>query len=68
MGSFNEWAKGSFLETPAARGVVVVALNLLYGACVHLRRQALAQQGATLPDEMFPTAPLPLDELDRRLS
>ena len=68
MGAFNEWAKGSFLEAAPNRGVVVVALNLLYGACVHLRRQALAQQGATLPDEMFPTDPLPPDELDRRLS
>ena len=35
-----------------------VALNLLYGACVVLRRQALRQQGVNLPDECFPLAPL----------
>jgi PfaD family protein len=63
MGAFNEWVKGSFLEQPARRGVVVVALNLLYGACVHLRRQALRQQGVTLPDGAFPLEPLELSEL-----
>ena len=68
MGAFNEWAKGSFLEKSAARGVVVVALNLLYGACVHLRRQAARQQGVALPDEWFPTEPLERAELEQRLN
>lgn len=67
MGAFNEWAKGSFLERASERGVVVVALNLLYGACIHLRRQTLLQQGVTLPDDLFPTEPLPRGELERRL-
>jgi trans-AT polyketide synthase/acyltransferase/oxidoreductase domain-containing protein len=67
MGAFNEWAKGSYLEQPANRGVVAVALNLLYGACVHARRQALRQRGVSLPDEMFPLEPLVLVELRRRL-
>lgn len=67
MGAFNEWAKGSFLEQPANRGVVVVAYNLLYGACIHSRRQALQQMGVTLPDEMFPLHPLERPELERRL-
>jgi len=67
MGAFNEWAKGSFLEKPGARRVVVVAMNLLYGACVHLRRQALRQQGVVLPDEWFPTEPLERAELEQRL-
>ena len=40
MGAFNEWAKGSFLEDPRNRTVTAVALNLLYGACGILRRQA----------------------------
>jgi PfaD family protein len=67
MGAFNEWAKGSFLEAPTNRTVVGVALNLLYGACVVLRRQALRQQGVNLPDACFPLAPLPRDEIERRL-
>jgi PfaD family protein len=67
MGAFNEWVKGSVLEPPAGRTVVGVALNLLYGACVHLRRQAALQQGAEVPREWFPTEPLDRAELERRL-
>lgn len=67
MGAFNEWAKGSFLEQPKNRTVVGVALNLLYGACVVLRRQALRQQGVTLPDECFPLAPADRAEIEKRL-
>jgi PfaD family protein len=67
MGAFNEWAKGSFLEKPENRTVVGVALNLLYGACVVLRRQALRQQGVALPDDHFPLAPQPREELEKRL-
>jgi hypothetical protein len=67
MGAFNEWSKGSFLEMPQARGVVVVALNLLYGACVHTRRQTLRQQGVALPNEWFPQEPLERAELEKRL-
>jgi PfaD family protein len=68
MGAFNEWAKGSFLEPPANRTVVAVALNLMYGACVVLRRQALRQQGVNLPDDHFPLAPMSRDEIEKRLS
>lgn len=68
MGAFNEWAKGSFLENPVNRGVVPVARNLLYGACVRLRRAALRQQGVDLPDAAFPLRPLPADELDPRMT
>ena len=67
MGAFNEWAKGSVLEAPANRTVVGVALNLLYGACVVLRRQALRQQGVDLPDGCFPLAPMPRAEVERLL-
>ena len=62
MGAFNEWAKGSYLEQPANRSVVAVALSLLHGAAVCARRQALRQRGVTLPDAMFPLGP---DELQR---
>ena len=68
MGAFNEWAKGSHLEQPQNRTVVGVALNLLYGACVVLRRQALRQQGVNLPDACFPLRPMPTDEVAARLA
>ena len=68
MGAFNEWAKGTPLEQPANRTVVAVARNLLYGACVALRRQALRQCGVHLPDECFPTGPLSGDELVKRFA
>ncbi len=68
MGAFNEWVRGSILESPTNRTAVGVALNLLYGACLHNRRQALRQQGVDLPADLFPFEPLPRDELERRLS
>src|SRR5207244_3476745 len=37
MGAFNEWVRGSFLEEPARRDVVTVAMNLMVGACVAMR-------------------------------
>jgi PfaD family protein len=67
MGAFNEWVKGSPLEQPKSRTVVAVAHNLLYGACVVLRRQALRQCGVHLPDECFPTGPLPADDVATKL-
>ena len=68
MGAFNEWAKGSTFEQPKNRTVVGVALNLLYGACIVLRRQSLRQQGVNLPDACFPLAPQSREELEQRLS
>jgi PfaD family protein len=41
MGAFNEWVKGTPLETPAQRRVVPVAHALLTGAAVILRQLAL---------------------------
>jgi len=68
MGAFNEWVRGSILENPGNRTVVSVALNLLYGACLQARRQALRQQGVELAAELFPLEPLPRDEVERRLA
>ncbi|HVK17165.1 MAG TPA: PfaD family polyunsaturated fatty acid/polyketide biosynthesis protein, partial [Fimbriiglobus sp.] len=67
MGAFNEWAKGSHFEQPQNRTVVGVALNLLYGACVVLRRAALRQQGVNLPDACFPLAPMTTDEVRHQM-
>lgn len=67
MGAFNEWAKGSFLEDPKYRNVTAVAMNLLYGACVVIRRQSLAVQGIHLPAICFPTEPMSLEQIEAKL-
>jgi trans-AT polyketide synthase/acyltransferase/oxidoreductase domain-containing protein len=67
MGAFNEWAKGSHFEAPENRTVAGVALNLLYGAALHLRREALRQQGVTLPASVLRSEPVAPDELRARL-
>ncbi len=58
MGAFNAWVKGSFLETPANRKVVVVAFNLLLGASVVTRCHWLQCQGVTLPSNITRYTPL----------
>lgn len=62
MGAFNEWAKGSWLEAAENRRVAEVGLNLLYGAAVQLRGQALRNQGIPMPVEL--THCPPLEETD----
>src|SRR5262249_55068471 len=49
MGAFNEWVKGTYLENWHNRRVVVVARNLLYGACVLTRLHILRSQGVSVP-------------------
>jgi trans-AT polyketide synthase/acyltransferase/oxidoreductase domain-containing protein len=63
MGAFNEWARGSFLEHPANRRVVVVARNLLHGAAVLLRVNLLRLQGLHLPPEAADVRPRELHEI-----
>lgn len=67
MGAFNEWTKGSVIENPHQRQAGLVALNLLYGCCVHLRREDLRRQGVALPAELFRTEPRTRDDLAARL-
>jgi PfaD family protein len=57
MGAFNEWTKGSFLESPANRRVAVVARNLMHGAAVATRAHILACQGFSLPADVSRIAP-----------
>lgn len=52
MGAFNEWVKGSFLETWQQRRVVSVARNILFGAAYLTRVNALRQQGFPLAPEL----------------
>ncbi len=52
MGAFNEWARGSFLESWEARRAVVIARNLMAGAAVLTRVAALRSQGVVVPAEV----------------
>ncbi|MEI6207135.1 MAG: PfaD family polyunsaturated fatty acid/polyketide biosynthesis protein [Desulfuromonadales bacterium] len=57
MGSFNEWAAGSFLELPEQRRVATVARNILFGAALLTRANMLRYQNIRLPAG-FTIAPL----------
>ena len=64
MGAFNEWVKGSFLEDWKKRDVVTIARNIMFGAAVLQRTNALEQQGIPVPAEARRVVPLRLDEFD----
>ena len=49
MGAFNEWARGSCLESPERRDVVTLGMNLLVGAAALARVGWLRAQGVPLP-------------------
>jgi trans-AT polyketide synthase/acyltransferase/oxidoreductase domain-containing protein len=63
IGSFNQWVKGSFLESHGNRKTAEVALNLLFGACLCTRASFLRAQGIELPLELTTFKPLPKQEL-----
>ena len=67
MGAFNQWAKGSFLQSPENRHTVTVAMNLLYGAAVVTRVNWLKHQGAVLPVGMDNFSPMPLEKIQELL-
>jgi len=48
MGAFNEWVRGSWLEPWRNRRAVPIALNILRGAAVLTRANALRNQGVDL--------------------
>ncbi|MFO0761204.1 MAG: PfaD family polyunsaturated fatty acid/polyketide biosynthesis protein [Byssovorax sp.] len=57
MGSFNAWAKGSFLADPEKRAVVQIGLNLLEGAAVITRAHQLRSYGLPVPSQAFDFRP-----------
>ena len=59
MGAFNRWTRGSFLEDPARRSVVEVALNLVEGAAAITRAQQLRNAGVPVPASAFDFRPAP---------
>ena len=65
MGAFNEWVKGSFLDQPENRKVVVVGMNILYGAAVTLRVNVLKSQGIRIASELARPVPLELAKLNQ---
>ncbi len=67
MGAFNEWTAGSFLEAPANRTVVTVALNILFGAAVLTRANFLRCQGVPIPPETLRMQPLQLAQIKEYL-
>jgi len=58
MGAFNEWAAGSFLESPSRRSVATVARNILFGAALITRANILRYQGVSIPEDAMHTKPL----------
>jgi PfaD family protein len=66
MGAFNEWARGSFLEDRRERRVATVARNLLHGAALALRTQAVRAQGIDLPAARSRALPRTDAEIDAR--
>ena len=60
MGAFNDWVRGSFLEAPANRTVVQIALNLLEGAAAITRAHQLRTYGVPVHSSAFNYRPRPL--------
>jgi len=50
IGAFNQWVKGSFLETHKNRRTDEIALNLMFGACICIRASILKTQGVEIED------------------
>lgn len=63
MGSFNEWAKGSFFEKPENRKAVDAALNMLFGAAYELRIAAFRSQGIVFDSEISDFRPMTKEEI-----
>ncbi|MFP7288232.1 PfaD family polyunsaturated fatty acid/polyketide biosynthesis protein [Shouchella clausii] len=53
IGAFNVWTAGSFLEHPANRGVVQIALNMMEGAAAITRAHQLRTYGVAVVPEAF---------------
>ena len=49
MGAFNDWTRGSYLEELENRKVADVAKQILFGAVLLQREQALQAQGVEMP-------------------
>ncbi len=61
MGAFNQWVKGTFLETVENRSVQQVALNLLEGAAMITKAHQLKTYGVSIGEEAFFYIPIELE-------
>ncbi len=52
MGAFNDWVRGTYLESPANRRVADIAKHILRGCAYLTRLRMLEAQGATFPPEV----------------
>jgi len=68
MGAFNQWARGSFLESHTKRFAAEIAMNLLTGACVVTRAAFARAQGIELPPGAGFFPPMPLKEISDLIS
>jgi len=68
MGAFNQWVKGSFLESHVNREVAVIALNLLFGAAFCIRKSWFQNQNINIPSDILSFPPSPKGQLMDMLS
>jgi len=61
QGAFNEWARGSFLESPENRGAAQIGLNLMEGAAAVTRAQQFRSFGLELPGSAYDFRPRKLE-------
>lgn len=66
MGAFNEWARGSFLETSKNRRAANIGLNLLVGAAILQRSQSLRLQACFVPEPVLDTLLRPKTDAELR--
>lgn len=57
MGTFNDWARGTYLEQPEHRSVVDLADQIMQGAAYLSRLQLLKIHGISLPPDLFAYPP-----------
>lgn len=67
MGAFNEWTRDSFLSEMKNRSAVTVAMNILFGAAVLFRINALLKQGVELPVEQIQFKPMTHEKINSYL-
>ena len=58
MGAFNNWVKGTYLETPQNRHIVDVAKHILRGCAYLYRVRSLEAQGVVFPAALLRYIPV----------
>ncbi len=65
MGAFNEWVRGTYLESAENRSAPVVAREILDGAAVLHRINVLRAQGVEFPSAVAEVRPVARDHSDQ---